>query len=165
VKNTVATTLPREQGVAGNGAAVQRLARRSARWPQRRFAVGGLVIVVAIVYLVVSSFSSAVQSVVSPGQLLRHGPSLYGQTVRLQGSVVGSVAYSKTTLAHVFRVAGGHAAVLVSYGGDLPGGFKTGAAVEAQGTYNGHLFTASTLTAKCPTKYAPQNASPSHQAN
>ena len=149
----MATTLHREQAVASNGAAVQQLARRSARWPQRRFAVGGLVIVVAIVYLVVSSFSSAVQSVVSPGQLLSHGPGLYGQTVRLQGSVVGSVAYSKTTLAHVFRVAGGHASVLVSYGGDLPGGFKTGAAVEAQGTYNGHLFTASTLTAKCPTKY------------
>jgi cytochrome c-type biogenesis protein CcmE len=153
----MATTLHREQAVAGNGAAVQRLARRSGRWPQRRFAVGGLVIVVAIVYLVVSSFSSAVQSVVSPGQLLSHGPGLYGQTVRLQGSVVGAVAYSKTTLAHVFRVAGGHASVLVSYGGDLPGGFKTGASVEAQGTYNGHLFTATTLTAKCPTKYLPQN--------
>jgi cytochrome c-type biogenesis protein CcmE len=160
----MATTLRGNQAVAGNGAAVQRLARRSARWPQRRFAVGGLVIVVAIVYLVVSSFSSAVQSVVSPGQLLIHGPGLYGQTVRLQGSVVGSVAYSKT-LAHVFRVAGGHASVLVSYGGDLPGGFKTGAAVEAQGTYNGHLFTATTLTAKCPTKYVPQNTSPSDQAN
>src|SRR5919201_167281 len=149
----MATTLHRDQAVAGTGAAVQQLARRSARWPQRRFAVGGLVIVVAIVYLVVSSFNSAVQSVVSPGQLLSRGPGLYGQTVRLQGSVVGMVASSKTTLAHVFRVAGGHAAVLVSYGGDLPGGFKTGASIEAQGTYNGHLFTAKTLTAKCPTKY------------
>ena len=149
----MATTLRGDQALAGNGAVVQRLARRSARWPQRRFAVGGLVIVVAIVYLVVSSFSSAVQSVVSPGQLVKRGSGLYGQTVRLQGTVVGADAYSKTTLAHVFRVAGGHAAVLVSYGGDLPGGFKTGASVEAQGTYNGHLFTAATLTAKCPTKY------------
>jgi cytochrome c-type biogenesis protein CcmE len=152
----MATTLRGDQAVAGNGTAVQQLARRNARWPQRRFAVGGLVIIVAIVYLVVASFSSAVQSVVSPGQLLSRGPSLYGQTVRLQGTVVGSVSYSKTTLAHVFRVAGGHAAVLVSYGGDLPGGFKTGASVEAQGTYNSHLFTATTLTAKCPTKYLPQ---------
>jgi cytochrome c-type biogenesis protein CcmE len=149
----MATTLRGDQAVAGNGAAVQQLARRGVRLPQRRFAVGGLVIVVAVVYLVVASFSSAVQSVVSPGQLVRRGSSLNGQTVRLQGSVVGADAYSKTTLAHVFRVAGGHAAVLVSYGGDLPGGFKTGASVEAQGTYNGHLFTAATLTAKCPTKY------------
>ena len=160
----MATTLHREQTVAGNGAVVQRLARRSARWPQRRFAVGGLVIVVAIVYLVVSSFSSAVQSVVSPGQLVSRGPGIYGQTVRLQGSVVGTDTSNKSTLAHIFRVAGGHASVLVSYGGDLPGGFKTGAAVEAQGTYNGHLFTAATLTAKCPTKYAPQTTSPSHAA-
>jgi len=149
----MATTLRTGQAVPDNGAAVQQLARRGTRLPQRRFAVGGLVIVVAIVYLVISSFSSAEQSVVSPGQLLSRGPGIYGQAVRLQGYVVGVAAYNKTTLVHVFRVAGGHAAVLVSYGSDLPGGFKTGASVEAQGTYNGHLFTATTLTAKCPTKY------------
>src|SRR5213596_1835809 len=125
VKNTMATTLRGDQAVAGNGAAVQQLARRGARLPQRRFAVGGLVIVVAVVYLVVASFSSAVQSVVSPGQLAGRGSSVSGQTVRLQGSVVGTATYSKTTLAHVFRVTGGDAAVLVSYGGHLPGGFKT----------------------------------------
>jgi cytochrome c-type biogenesis protein CcmE len=149
----MATTLRGKGAVPAGDAALQRLARHGTRMPQRRFALGGLVIVAAIAYLVVSSFSSAVQSVVSPGQLLSRGPSIYGQTVRLQGVVVGATASNKTTLAHVFRVGGGHASVLVSYGGDLPGGFKTGASVEAQGTYNGHLFTAASLTAKCPTKY------------
>lgn len=149
----MATTLRGDHVVPDNATAVQQLARRGGRLPQRRFAAGGLIIVVAIVYLVVSSFSSAEQSVVSPGQLVSRDPGVYGQTVRLQGYVVGAASYNKTTLDHVFRIAGGHASVLVSYGGDLPGGFKTGASVEAQGTYNGHMFTAATLTAKCPTKY------------
>ncbi len=149
----MATTVP-ESTSAPLGAAAQRLARRNtARLPQRRFAIGGLIISVAIAYLIISSFSSAVSSVLSPGQLLGRGSAAYGQTVRLQGQVVGADSYDKTTLAHLFRVSGGHATVLVSYGSDLPGGFKTGAAVEAQGTFNGRVFTASSLTAKCPTKY------------
>ena len=53
----------------------------------------------------------------------------------------------------VFTVSDGRASVQVTYGSDLPGGFKAGASVEAQGTYNGGVFTANSLTAKCPTKY------------
>ena len=147
------TTVPEGTG-ATLGAAARRLARRDrARLPQRRFAIGGLIIAAAIAYLIVSSFSSAVSSVLSPGQLLGRGSAGYGQSVRLQGQVVGAESYNKTTLAHLFHVSGGHATMLVSYGSDLPGGFKTGAAVEAQGTFNGHIFTATSLTAKCPTKY------------
>ena len=127
------------------------LARRS-RAPRRRFAVAGLVMVVAIGYLIFSSFSAAVTSVISPGQLLGRGAA-YGQTVRLQGKVVGAVAQDPSTLAARFRVSDGRSAVMVSYDSDLPQGFKQGAQVEAQGTYNGRLFTATTLTAKCPTKY------------
>ena len=123
------------------------------RRPQRRVALAGLVIVAALAYLIVTSFSAAVAAVVSPGQVLQRGAAVYGQTVRLQGRVVGDATTTPTTLAHVFRVAAGRASVLVTYSSDLPGGFRAGAAVEAQGTYNGHLFTATTLTAKCPTKY------------
>lgn len=135
------------------GAAAQQLARRGTRLPQRRFAIGGLVIAAAVAYLIITSFSSAVSSVLSPGQLLGRGSAIYGQTVRLQGQVVGNDSFNQTTLVHVFRVAGGRSSVLVSFGSDLPGGFKTGAAVEAQGTFNGHMFNATSLTAKCPTKY------------
>jgi cytochrome c-type biogenesis protein CcmE len=115
--------------------------------------------VVAIGFLIVSSFSSAVSAVVSPGQLLRRGAAVYGQTIRLQGKVVGGASYNPSSLAHLFRVSDGHVYVLVSYGSDLPGGFKTGASVEAQGTFNGHLFAATMLTAKCPTKYQAASAS------
>jgi cytochrome c-type biogenesis protein CcmE len=73
--------------------------------------------------------------------------------VRLQGRVLGDAHTNATTLAHVFTVSDGRASVQVTYGSDLPGGFKAGASVEAQGTYNGRVFTANSLTAKCPTKY------------
>lgn len=138
---------------AGAAPALHRLAQRRTRLPQRRFAIGGLIIIAAITYLIVTSFSAAVASVVSPAQLLSRGTAVYGQNIRLQGKVVGRDTLNKTTLAHLFRVSDGHATVLVTYSSDLPGGFKTGASVEAQGTFNGHEFVASTLTAKCPTKY------------
>ena len=109
--------------------------------------------VAALTYLLVSSFSSAVAAVVTPSQLLHRGAAANGQMMRLQGRVVGDAQTNATTLAHVFTVSDGRASVRVTYGSDLPGGFKTGASVEAQGTYNGHVFTANSLTAKCPTKY------------
>ncbi len=148
----MATVLPNNRPLAAEPAAA-RLARRSKRLPQRRFAVAGLVIVVAIAYLIIASFSSAVSSVLSPQQILSRGSAIYGQSVRLQGKVVGATRTDRATLDHLFRVSDGHDAVLVKYGSDLPGGFKTGASVEAQGSYNGHVFTATSLTAKCPTKY------------
>jgi cytochrome c-type biogenesis protein CcmE len=135
------------------GSATAQLARRSRGLPQRRFALAGLVIVAAIAYLIIASFSSAVSSVFSTGQLLSRGSAIYGQTVRLQGKVIGATRTDSATLDHLFRVSDGHTALLVKYGSDLPGGFKTGASVEAQGSYNGSVFTATTLTAKCPTKY------------
>lgn len=156
----MATTLPDHQPHPGASAAIQRLARRPARLPQRRFAVSGLVIVAAMAYLTVASFSSAVDAVVSPSQLLQRGAAVYGQSVRLQGRVSGADRGDGTTLAHVFRVADGYASVLVTYGGDLPGGFRPGASVEAQGIYNGRTFTAIALTAKCPTKYQAAPANP-----
>ena len=153
------TAMQSEDG-PGMGAAVQQLARRKSRLPRRRFAIAGLVMVVAIAYLIISSFSAAVASVVSPAQLIHHR-ALYGQSLRLQGRVAGADHVDKATLDHLFTVSDGHASVLVSYGSDLPGGFKSGASVEAQGTYNGHIFvaTAGTLTAKCPTKYQAAPAS------
>ncbi len=134
-------------------ASLGRLALRRSRGPQRRFAVAGLVMVAAVAYLIFNSFSAAVTSVISPGQLLGRGAASYGQTVRLQGKVVGAVVPDPATAATRFRVSDGRSAVLVSYNSDLPQGFKAGAQVEAQGTYDGRVFTAATLTAKCPTKY------------
>ena len=133
--------------------AVHPRARQRARLPQRRFALGALVMVATLTYLIVASFSSAVAAVVTPSQLLHRGTVGYGQMVRLQGRVVGDAQTNATTLAHVFTVSDGRTSVQVTYGSDLPGGFKAGASVEAQGTYNGGVFTANSLTAKCPTKY------------
>ncbi len=157
----MATSFPHQHITSGATSAVEQLAaRRHGRVSQRRFAIGGLVIVAAIVYLVFSSFSSAVSSVVSPGQLLGRGSAVYGQSVRLTGVVTSDDRTDAATLAHVFQVTGGRRSLVVSYGSDLPGGFKRGATVEAQGAYNGRFFTATSLTAKCPTKYqdAPKGA-------
>jgi Porphobilinogen deaminase, dipyromethane cofactor binding domain len=44
--------------------------RQRVRLPRRRFALGALVMVAALTYLIVASFSSAVAAVVTPTQLL-----------------------------------------------------------------------------------------------
>src|SRR2546423_878995 len=148
----MAAVRPLPPTVPGTGAVHPR-ARQRARLPQRRFALGALVMVATLTYLIVASFSSAVAAVVTPSQVLHGGAVGYGQMVRLQGRVLGGAQTNATTLAHVFTVSDGRASVRVTYGSDLPGGFKAGASVEAQGTYNGRVFTANSLTAKCPTKY------------
>lgn len=140
---------------AKSPSALEEAARRgSSKGPGRRFAIGGLAAIGALTYLIVTSFSSAVASVESPAQLLRSGVAV-GQQVRLQGLVVSPDHTDPTTLSNRFTVSGGGKAMTVFYAGDLPGGFKMGASVEAQGDYNGatHTFTATSLTAKCPTKY------------
>jgi len=149
----MASISPDNYTTPAHGALLGQLARRRSRAPQRRFAVAGLVMVAAVVYLIFSSFGAAVTSVISPGQLLGRGAAAYGQTVRLQGKVVGAVALDPATSTMRFHVSDGRSAVIVAYGSDLPQGFKAGAQVEAQGAYDGHVFTATTLTAKCPTKY------------
>lgn len=155
----MATILQTDGARAEPAVALQQLARSRSRLPQRRFAILGLIMVAALAYLIVSSFSSAVDSVFSPSQLLARGAAIHGQTVRLQGKVTGAVHTNASTLARTFTVSDGHASLTVLYGGDLPDGFKGGAQVEAQGTYNGHMFSATSLTAKCPTKYQAASSS------
>ncbi len=147
----------------GAATSLGQLARQRSRAPQRRFAIAGLVMVAAVAYLIFSSFSAAVTSVISPGQLLGRGAAAYGQTVRLQGKVVGAVVPDPANSAARFHVSDGRSAVLVSYGSDLPQGFKAGAQVEAQGVYDGRVFTAASLTAKCPTKYQAAPSQPRSQ--
>ena len=125
----------------------------------RRFAIGGLVSVAAIVVLVITSFSSAVLAEVSP-TALQATHALIGVSIGLQGIVRGADHENAKTLSHLFLVSDKRSTVQVAYDGDLPGGFKAGASVEARGIYNGKMFAAVSLTAKCPTKYqaAPSRA-------
>jgi cytochrome c-type biogenesis protein CcmE len=151
-----------------------------------KFLVGGLLILAAVVYLIVSSTQANAEYFMTINELKSKGTQVVGKNLRVSGAVVGdTIQYDPKTLTLTFDVAhvpgdnkevdaeGGlgavlHAAVIdptrsrvkVVYSGPKPDLLKN----EAQAIMTGHLdsdgvFHADELLLKCPTKY--QEAVPS----
>ena len=146
-----------------------------------KFIVGGLLILAAVVYLIVTSTQANAQYYLTIDELKSRGSALLDKDVRISGAVVGdSIQYDPKTLTLSFTVAnvpgdnnviekeGGLAAVLhsavanpnatrmkvVVVGQPKPDLLKN----EAQAIMTGKLgqdgvFQASELLLKCPTKY------------
>jgi cytochrome c-type biogenesis protein CcmE len=145
-----------------------------------KFIVGGLLIIAAIVYLIVSSTQANAQYFLTVEELRAKGESVAGRELRISGAVVGdSIQYDPQTLTLSFTVAnvpgdnkeieaqGGLAAVLhaavidqnrarleVVYTGVKPDLLRN----EAQAIMTGRMgsdgkFHAEELLLKCPTKY------------
>lgn len=145
-----------------------------------KFIFGGLLIVSAVVYLIVSSTQASAQYFYTIDEVLEKGASVSGRDLRLSGAVIGdSIDYDPQTLTLRFMIAhipgdnkeieaqGGlievlHQAVvdpnrsriMVEYVGVKPDLLKD----EAQAILTGQIgedgvFYADELLLKCPTKY------------
>jgi cytochrome c-type biogenesis protein CcmE len=145
-----------------------------------KFLVGGLLIVAAIIYLIVTSMQSTAQYFYTVDEIKAKGATIVGKNLRASGAVLGdTIQYDPETLtirfemAHVsndakdVEAAGGlaealHLAVLntnanritVVYVGPKPDLLKN----EAQAIVTGKLgedgvFYADELLLKCPTRY------------
>jgi cytochrome c-type biogenesis protein CcmE len=145
-----------------------------------KFLIGGLFILAAVIYLIVSSMSASAEYFITVEQIQAQAESLRGKNLRVSGAVVGdTIQYDPETLTLRFEVAhvpgdnaeieaqGGLATVLheavidpsrprlqVVYVGAKPDLLKN----EAQAIMTGHLgedgvFYADELLLKCPTKY------------
>ena len=154
-----------------------------------KFILGGLLILAAVVYLIVSSTKASAEYFMTIDELKAEGSAAVGKSLRASGAVVGdTIQYDPQTLTLTFEVAqvpgdnaeieaeGGLAAVLhqavidptrarmkVVYIGPKPDLLRD----EAQAIMTGHLgddgvFYADELLLKCPTKY--QEAVPSQAA-
>ncbi len=151
-----------------------------------KFIVGGVMILAAVVYLIVSSTQANAEYFMTVDELKAKGPTIVDKSLRVSGAVVGdTIQYDPNTLTLTFEVAqvpgdqkevdaeGGLAVVLhqavidpnrsrlkVVYNGPKPDLLKN----EAQAIMTGELgpdgvFHADELLLKCPTKY--QDAVPS----
>jgi cytochrome c-type biogenesis protein CcmE len=151
-----------------------------------KFILGGVLILAAVVYLIVSSTQASAEYFMTVDELAAKGPSVVGKNLRVSGAVIGdTIQYDPQTLTLNFTVAhvpgenkqieaeGGLAAVLhqavidpnrehlkVVYVGPKPDLLRD----EAQAIMTGHLgpdgiFYADELLLKCPTRY--QEAVPS----
>ena len=145
-----------------------------------KFLVGGLLIIAAVVYLIVSSTQASAQYFLTVEELNAKGSTVTGRDLRVSGAVLGdTIQYDSKTLTLTFTVAhvpgdnkdieaqGGLAAVLhaavidpnrsrlqVVYSGVKPDLLRN----EAQAIMTGRLgedgvFHAEELLLKCPTKY------------
>ena len=145
-----------------------------------KFLVGGLLIVAAVVYLIISSTQASAQYFLTVDEIVARGDEVLDRDLRLSGAVLGeTVSYDADTLtlefiiAHVpgdndeIEAAGGLAEVLheavmdptrtripVVYNGPKPDLLRH----EAQAIMTGRLgedgvFYADELLLKCPTRY------------
>ena len=145
-----------------------------------KFIIGGLLILAAVAYLIVSSTQASAEYFMTVDELQAEGPAVVGKSLRVSGAVIGdTIQYDPQTLELTFEVAhvpgdnaeieaqGGLAEVLhkavtdparsrvkVTYTGPMPDLMRD----EAQAIMTGHvegdgIFYADELLLKCPTKY------------
>jgi cytochrome c-type biogenesis protein CcmE len=145
-----------------------------------KFIIGGLLIIAAVIYLIVSSTKASAQYFLTVDELAAKGSQVKNRDLRISGAVIGdTIQYDPQTLTLTFTVAnipgdnkvieqqGGLAAVLkaavndpdrrrldVVYVGPKPDLLRN----EAQAIMTGKIgsdgvFQADELLLKCPTKY------------
>ncbi len=145
-----------------------------------KFIIGGLLILAAVIFLIVSASQAEAEYFMTVDELQASSADMAGRNVRISGAVIGdTIQYDPDTLELTFEIAdvpgdnaeieaqGGLAAVLhaavtdptrvrltVVYTGPKPDLLQN----EAQAIATGHLgedgiFYADELLLKCPTKY------------
>jgi cytochrome c-type biogenesis protein CcmE len=122
---------------------------------QTRFIVGGLIIVLVIGYLIVTSVQGATAPYLTVSELQSGGSSIYGRNVRVTGVIQGeSIDWNAQDLILKFEIADEGGRLPVVYNGLRPDMFQDGAEAVVEGTYTeGGVFEAHNLVLKCPSKY------------
>jgi len=122
---------------------------------QWRLVVGGAVVVLTIAFLVFSSMRGAAVYALTIAELKTRVPSIYGQGVRVGGTIDGeSIAWDATTRLLRFTLIDGAARLSVAYQGTQPDMFRDGAQALVEGKLQrSGTFEASKLLLKCPSKY------------
>jgi cytochrome c-type biogenesis protein CcmE len=133
--------------------------------------VGGLVVVAAVVYLIVSSIGSSAQYYLTVKELREKGPTMTGRNLRVSGFVVGdSIAYNPQLSSLSFDIVNAHDelsstvkvdTLKIVYTGPKPDLLQHEAQAIAEGKLNPDgTFVANNLLLKCPTRYEDQLPTP-----
>jgi cytochrome c-type biogenesis protein CcmE len=126
----------------------------AAFFRRKRFLIAALVVVAAVGALIYVGVRGSSMYYMTLAELKARTDTVYGDKIRLGATVVdGSIQPGADGVTR-FVVTDGTNTLPVSYGGGLPDTFEDGADVVLQGklTPSG-TFEASSLLAKCPSKY------------
>ncbi len=124
--------------------------------PRLTVLMAGAALVLGVAYLIVTATQTSTVYYLTVGELLGKGPTVHGQQLRVAGDVApGSVHRDEAGLALRFLVQDGSGQIPVTYRGKpVPDIFGEDVQVVVEGKYGADgTFVASTLLAKCPSKF------------
>jgi cytochrome c-type biogenesis protein CcmE len=121
-----------------------------------KFVIGGLVIVVAVAYLIFTALRSSASYFLTVSELQARGPEFYGRNVRVSGQVVAdSIDWNARDLLLRFEIADEDGRRLrVVFNGPKPDQMRGEVQAIVEGKYlESGEFQASDLLMKCPSRY------------
>ncbi len=125
---------------------------------RRRFLVGSLILLAAIGYMIYSAVVSNSEYYLTVSEVLNLSAEARQNQVKIGGKVVdGTIEWDRGSSAVRFTVSDGQKNMLVTYKGVVPDSFQPGADVILEGKVQADSsFAATTMLAKCASKYEPQ---------
>ncbi|KKM23361.1 hypothetical protein LCGC14_1615950 [marine sediment metagenome] len=123
-----------------------------------KFIIGGIIIAVAIIYLVYSGIQKTGLYYLTVSEIKNEGSIAYGQSTRVNGNVLdGSIQWDSQEGTLRFIISDGENDLPIIYRGVVPDTFRGGAEVVVEGIYTPeNIFEADKIMAKCPSKYEAQ---------
>ncbi len=139
-------------------AATNTLSGAQPRLRVNRFTVGGILIALAILFLMVRGFSNSAMYYLTVSELKAKSSTLTNQTVRVAGEIdKSSINQDTANLTLKFVATEGSERLPVVYKGIVPDTFNEGETVVMEGQYTPEgVFRAQTLFVQCPSKYEPE---------
>ncbi len=126
---------------------------------KRKFLIAAVVVLLGLGYLGYKGFIASATYYYEVSEFLGQQDQSSEKSVRVSGTVVeGSIDRKVSNLR--FTITDGKASLPVVYKGVVPDAFKADAEAVVEGKLNSAgTFEATTLLAKCPSKYEPATAS------
>ncbi len=122
-----------------------------------KFAIGSVLIIVAIAYLIGSGVSNTAQYFLTVDELVTAGlDTHHGHSLKVKGNVVaGSIQRNPNDYLDVaFKIEEKKSKINVAFKGITPDMFKEGGEVVVEGKLSkDNVFHANTLLTSCPSKY------------
>lgn len=120
-----------------------------------KFIVGGVIIALAIVFLIYTGVQSTAAYFFTVDELYAKGAAVENQTVRVAGKVdAATIDFNNRDLLLTFDVTSETGQRMhVIFNGPKPDQMREGADAILEGKYDGQAFTAQTLLLKCPSRY------------
>ena len=138
-----------------NEVALSHAGGKSRRPFDIKIVVGGIVILLAVAYLVVAALPSGTAYYITVSELADMGERAQTQQSRVSGNVVpGSIVRGAETQDMRFQVEDESGRLTVVYSGVVPDIFTDSVQVVVEGTQSADgVFQAHTLLAKCPSRF------------